>query len=484
MVLNDSQEYELRQLNQRLKKEIDTRKLLEQKLRTSEAQMRAIFGAMSDIVLVISIDDELLRNVEIIPTNNICLEKNQTDLVSQTVEQFFQGKTAQIWLEKVLQSLQTQQIVSFDYSLSWENNEYWFAASISPISEHQVLWVARDISERQAALRERKQAEEALKKSEAQERQKARELEKTLSELKITQAQLLLSERMASLGSLVAGIAHEINNPTNFIYGNIEPAKNYAENLLELINLYRQHYPRPSQEISQKIEEIDLDFIAKDFPKLIDSMNSGAIRICRIVESLRKFSHLDEAKIQQVDIHKEIDNTLFLLQHRLEPTSCRSHIRIIKKYTQLPKIECYPSQLNQVFMNILANAIDALEEKVQKKSILKQSTSKQSISNLNKDFSVGESVKISSIPTIVIYTEIINSEQVCIRIIDNGVGITEHVKKYVFDPFFTTKSVGKGTGMGLSVSYQIIVENHHGQLQCVSILGEGTEFIIKIPVRQ
>lgn len=489
MDLNDSQEYELRQLNQRLKKEIDTRKLLEQKLRTSEAQMRAIFEAMSDIVLVISIYDELLRNVEIIPTNNICLYKNQTDLVTQTVEQFFQGETTQIWLQKVLQSLKTQQIVSFDYSLSWDNNEYWFAASISPISEHQVLWVARDISERQAALRERKQAEEALKKSEAQERKKARELEKTLSELKITQAQLLLSERMASLGSLVAGIAHEINNPTNFIYGNIEPAKDYLQNLLELINLYRQHYPQPIREISQKIEEIDLDFIAQDFPELIDSMNTGAIRIRRIVESLRKFSHLDEAKSQRVDIHKEIDNTLFLLQHRLQPTSHRSQIRIIKKYAQMPKIECYPSQLNQVFMNILANAIDALEEKVQKKSIPKQSIPKQSIpkqsiSSLHADVSVGESVEISLIPTIVIYTEIINSEQIGIRIIDNGIGMTEKVKKYIFDPFFTTKSVGKGTGMGLSVSYQIIVENHHGELQCVSRLGEGTEFIITIPIRQ
>ena len=474
MGLNDSQEDELRRLNQRLHKEIETRKLLEQKLRTSEAQMRAIFEAMSDIVLVISIDNELLRNVEIIPTNNICLYKNQTELVTPTVEQFFQGETTQIWLEKVLQSLNKQQIVSFDYSLSWDNYEYWFAASISPISEHQVLWVARDISERQAALRERKRAEEALKKSEAQERQKARELEKTLAELKITQAQLLLSEKMASLGSLVAGIAHEINNPTNFIYGNIEPAKNYVQNLLELISLFQQHYPQSTREISEKIEEIDLDFIAEDFPELLNSMSTGATRISRIVESLRKFSHLDEAKSQRVDIHKEIDNTLFLLQHRLQQTSHSFQIRTIKKYAQLPKIECYPSQLNQVFMNILANAIDALEEKIQKKSI----------PSLNTDVSVQTSVEISSIPTIVICTEIFNSEQICIRIIDNGVGMAEEVTKYIFDPFFTTKSVGKGTGMGLSVSYQIIVENHHGQLECVSALGEGTEFFITIPIRQ
>lgn len=481
MDLNDSQKDELRKLNQRLQKEIETRKLLEQKLRTSEAQMRAIFEAMSDIVLVITIDDELLRNVEIIPTSNISLYKNQTELVSQTVEQFFQGENTKIWLTHVLESLNTQQIVSFDYSLSLDNDEYWFAASISPISGHQVLWVARDISERQAALRERKRAEEALKKSEEQERQKARELEKTLAELKITQAQLLLSEKMASLGSLVAGIAHEINNPNNFIHGNIEPAKNYAQDLLELILLYRQNYPQPVREISQKIEEIDLDFMAEDFPELLNSMNTGATRISKIVESLRKFSHLDEASSQKVDIHTEIDNTLFLLQHRLQQTS-HLQIRVLKKYTQLPKIECYPSQLNQVFMNILANSIDALEEKNQKK----EKTQKKSISSLNTDdtnLSVKTSVEISSIPTIVICTEIINSQQVCIRIIDNGIGMTEEVKKYIFDPFFTTKSVGKGTGMGLSVSYQIIVENHHGQLQCVSTQGEGTEFIITIPIR-
>ncbi len=485
MNLHDSQEDELRliKLNQRLQKEIETRKLLEQKLRTSEAQMRAIFEAMSDIVLVISINNELLRNVEIIPTNNLCLHQNQTELVTQTVEQFFQGENTRIWLEKVLQSLNTQQIVNFDYSLSWDNEEYWFAASISPISNSQVLWVARDISERQAALRERKRVEEALKKSEAQERQKAQELEKTLSELKITQAQLLLSEKMASLGSLVAGIAHEINNPTNFIYGNIEPAKNYAEDLLQLISLYQQHYPQANGEISQKIEEIDLDFIAEDFFELVNSMNTGAIRIRRIVESLRKFSHLDEANSQLVDIHTEIDNTLYLLQHRLQQTSSSFQIRILKKYTELPKIECYPSQLNQVFMNILANAIDALEEKNHKKAKL----SPKLLSSLNidnTDVSVQTSVEISSIPTIVICTEIINSEKVCIRIIDNGIGMTEEVKKCIFDPFFSTKSVGKGTGMGLSVSYQIIVENHHGQLKCVSTREEGTEFLITIPIGQ
>lgn len=446
MDLNDSREDELRQLNQRLQKEIETRKLLEQKLRTSEAQMRAIFEAMSDIVLVISIHDELLRNVEIIPTNNLCLYKNQTELVAQTVEQFFQGENTIIWLEKVLQSLNTQQIVSFDYSLSWENDEYWFAASISPISDSQVLWVARDISERQAALRERKRVEEALKKSEAQERQKARELEKTLSELKITQAQLLLSEKMASLGSLVAGIAHEINNPTNFIYGNIQPAINYAEDLLQLISLYQQHYSRSTKEISeisQKTEEIDLDFIAKDFPQLLNSMNTGAIRISRIVESLRKFSHLDEANSQQVNIHAEIDNTLFLLQHRLQQTSHRSQIRVLKKYTQLPKIECNPSQLNQVFMNILGNAIDALEEKTHQK----EKIPKESVPNFNTDdtdVSVRTTVEISSIPTIVICTEILNPEEICIHIIDNGIGMTEEVKKYIFDPFFTTKSVCAG----------------------------------------
>ena len=332
--------------------------------------------------------------------------------------------------------------------MSIENNKYWFSASISPISESQVVWVSRDISER-------KRTEIALQESEVRERKKAQELEKTLEELKVTQARLLLSEKIASLGSLVAGVAHEINNPTSFIYGNIDIATNYVEDLLLLISLYQKHYPEPTTEISQQINDIDLDFIYDDFPKLLDSMKEGAYRISQIVQSLRDFSHLDEAGCKRVDIHAGIDNTILLLQHRINQASQSKKIQVIKEYTQLPKVECYPKKLNQVFMNILSNAIDALEEGMAKNNIHN--------------------------PQISIVTELLD-DKVVIRIADNGIGITKEVSKRLFDPFFTTKTVAKKTGMGLALSYQIIVDNHRGELQCISDFGKGAEFIISIPL--
>ena len=445
----DEQLSRLKKINQKLQKDMYERDLLEEKLRSSEAKTRAIFEAMTDIVLVICVDNNVLNNVEIVPTNSRVLDSNNIDLIDETVEQFFEETTRLTCLEKVNQALKIGQTLNYDYYLHIENTKYWFSASISAISPTQVIWVARDISER-------KRAEEALQQSELRERNKAQELEKTLSELKVTEARLLLSEKMASLGSLVAGVAHEINNPIGFIYGNIDAATNYARNLLNLITLYQKYYPEPVTEVSQQINEIDLDFIAEDFPKLLNSMNQGANRISKIVQSLRDFSHLDEASYKRVDIHAGIDNTILLLQHRINQVSHRKKVKITKKYAHLPKVECYPKKLNQVFMNIISNAIDALEEGIEKINIPN--------------------------PEVSIFTELVD-DKVVIRIADNGIGITTHVKKRLFDPFFTTKTVGKGTGMGLAVSYQIIVDNHKGELQCVSDSGKGAEFIISIPLR-
>ncbi len=328
----------------------------------------------------------------------------------------------------------------------------------------------------------RKQAELALQASEAQLRQQTHNLEQTLRELQRTQSQLIQSEKMSSLGQLVAGVAHEINNPVSFIYGNLIHAHEYTQNILQIIHLYQKHYPQPVAEIQTEAEEMELDFLLEDLPKLLTSMQVGAERIQQIVLSLRTFSRMDEAQIKQVNIHDGIDSTLTILQNRLKAKPDRREIKVIKDYGNLPKVECYAGQLNQVFMNILCNAIDALEEN-HKSPPSVPPTSRED--KEKSSFVMGHGKEDQSpIPTIRITTQLIETNQVIIRIADNGQGMTETVRKRLFDPFFTTKPVGKGTGMGLSISYQIITERHGGSLQCISSPGQGAEFAIQIPLKQ
>ncbi|MEO1431313.1 MAG: ATP-binding protein [Cyanobacteria bacterium J06633_8] len=284
------------------------------------------------------------------------------------------------------------------------------------------------------------------------------ELQETLDELKSTQAQLIQTEKMSSLGQMVAGVAHEINNPVSFVYGNINHVNQYVEDILEVIEVYQQEFPHPGDEIEEKLEDMDLDFVKEDLPKILDSMKMGATRIREIVLSLRNFSRLDEADMKEVDIHEGIESTLLILQNRLKSKPNRIGIEVIKEYNKLPSVECYPGQLNQTFMNIINNAIDVLEE----------GRDKNEIKN----------------PQICIHTESIDNQTIIVRIADNGMGMSEEVKNKLFDPFFTTKPVGKGTGLGLSITYQIIVEKHQGKLHCISELGKGTEFIIEIPLHQ
>jgi PAS domain S-box-containing protein len=298
--------------------------------------------------------------------------------------------------------------------------------------------------------------------------EKAQQLEKTLNELQQTQSQLIQAEKMSSLGQLVAGIAHEINNPVNFIHGNVNHANNYANDILGIVELYQKHYPEPVEEIQEEIEAVDFEFLKIDLLKLLASMKMGTERIRGIVLSLRNFSRLDEAEMKKVDIHEGIDSTLLLLQSRLKFKTGYPQIEVVKEYGNIPLIECYPGQLNQVFMNLLANAIDALEESFENNSI---PTEEQ----------INSSPQIN--PQIIISTQT-EDEQVIIRIADNGPGMTEEVSKRLFDPFFTTKPVGKGTGMGLSISYQIIVEKHYGKLECISAPGQGAEFLLSIPLHQ
>ncbi|MBD1939427.1 CBS domain-containing protein [Microcoleus sp. FACHB-68] len=317
---------------------------------------------------------------------------------------------------------------------------------------------------------ERQRVENALRQSETQLRQKADQLTTALQDLQQTQAQLIQAEKMSGLGQLVAGIAHEINNPVNFIYGNLSYAGQYIKDLLHLLKLYRQSYPNLTPEISDQSEKIDLDFLIIDLPKLLDSMKLGAERIRKIVLSLRNFSRLDEAEKKRVDIHEGIDSTLLILHHRLKPKSKIQPVEIIKEYGVLPAVECYAGTLNQVFMNIINNAIDALEE-VQ--SFVPSVGSNERVA-LNKE----------QPPTIRIRTGVLDSNWIFIRIADNGIGMPASVRQHLFEPFFTTKPVGKGTGLGLSISYQIVVEKHKGRLECISEVGEGTEFIIEIPILQ
>ena len=292
--------------------------------------------------------------------------------------------------------------------------------------------------------------------------QRTETLNQALQDLQQAQIQILKSEKMAVLGQLTSGITHEINNPVNFITGNLKHAQAYIQDLMNLLDLYQETFPDPGEEIESEIENIDLNFLKDDLPKTIISMQEGSKRLRQISTSVKIFSYADTGKKVAFNIHDGIDSTVVILKHRLKSNDNRPEIKILKNYGDLPEIKCFPGQLNQVFMNLLANAIDALEE-------ANQGISYEEIAaNPNK---------------ITIQTEILpDGKSIAIRITDNGLGMTQEVQEKIFDHLFTTKEVGKGTGLGLSISHQIVEDKHQGKLSCCSQLGRGTEFLIVLPI--
>lgn len=330
----------------------------------------------------------------------------------------------------------------------------WLETNKMPLHNAQggvigILGTFQDITERKQAELKLQQLNAEL---ECRVAERTTKLQAALTQLQQTHIQMVQSEKMATLGQTVAGVAHEINNPVNFIHANIKHLECYTQDLLNLIQAYQQHFPNPPKTLQKLISELDLDFLTQDISNLLRSIQNGSERIQNIVLSLRNFSRLDESDYKQVDIHEGIKSTLSILQHRLKQTHDHQRISILYHYEEIPLVDCYPRQLNQVFMNILNNAIDALE-----------------------DCQVAQKV-------IQIRTKQISEKWVSIYIADNGSGISEENRAQLFDPFFTTKPVGKGTGLGLSISYQIITNQHHGKLYCHSHADQGTEFEIQLPI--
>lgn len=305
--------------------------------------------------------------------------------------------------------------------------------------------------------------------SPAQLEQANQELQQTLARLQQTQVQLVQTEKLSSLGQLVAGVAHEINNPVNFIHGNLHHVSEYAKDLLKLVALYQTTYPQPTPTLQQELEAYDLEFIATDFPKVLTSMEIGVDRICQIVLSLRNFSRTDEATLKSVNIHEGLDSTLLILQHKLKPSHGRAAVTVYKDYGNLPPVECFAGQLNQVFMNLLSNAIDAVEVR------------RQSSGSLTAPQDADSRVEPAWIR---IKTELIDPNQIAVKISDNGSGMSESVQQQLFKPFFTTKPIDQGTGLGLSISQQIVIEKHGGRLECSSQPEQGTTFVMTLPVKQ
>jgi PAS domain S-box-containing protein len=344
--------------------------------------------------------------------------------------------------------------------LNSEGKQTWLETNKAPL--HDVNGHVIGILGTYQDITKRKEAEIGLQELNQRLEFQAVKLRATLEQLQQSQIQLIQREKMSALGNMVAGIAHEINNPLGFLSGNLQPAQDYVKDLFELLDLYEKKLPQPDSDIIEKIEDIDLAYLREDLPKLLHSMHEGIKRIRSISTSLRTFSRADTEHRVPYHLHEGLDSTLLILKHRLKANEHRPGIEVVENYSKMPAIRCFPGQLNQVFMNLLANAIDALDE-----------------SNQGKSFA-----EIQVKPTCITVTTELSADQkwAVIKIKDNGIGMTEATQNKMFENLFTTKEVGKGTGLGLAIARQIIVEKHHGMIEVHSVCGQGTEFSIKIPV--
>jgi len=422
--------------------------IINEKMQQQLQQLFELNSALDQSAIVVMTDEKgIIRYVN----DKFCQisQYSREELIGKTHQIINSGYHPPEFFQEFWETIQSGKVWKGELkNRAKDGTYYWVDTTIVPFLDeerkpYQYLAIRYEITTCKAA-QEKLQQQKKL-------------LETALKELQKTQTQLIHTEKLSSLGQLVAGVAHEINNPVNFIYGNLIHVNENVETLINLLNLYQGVYPDPPQQIQDAIEESDLDFLMADLPKMLESMKIGANRIRDIVLSLRNFSRLDEAEMKPVDIHDGIDSTLLILQHRLKGKGDRAEITVIKEYGKLPKVECYASQLNQVFMNIFSNAIDALNAR------RNQSHQSQLIINIK--------------------TNLISANQVIISITDNGIGMKKEVNKHIFEPFYTTKETGKGTGLGLSISHQII-EKHQGKIECFSRWGEGTTFVITIPISQ
>jgi hypothetical protein len=441
--------------------DLANRKQAEAQLREQEQFFRTVYEGVEHIIAIIDVlEANEFRYVAWNPTAEKLAGIPSAAIAGKTPEELFGETYGSTVRQNYQHCVSNGTSVRYEEHLPFQEQDIWWLTTVNPIKDERGS--VKRLVLTATIITERKQAEEALQ-------QKAQQLAQAFQALQHTQAKLVQTEKMSSLGQLVAGVAHEINNPVNFISGNLNHASEYTYDLLNLLQLYQQHYPQPVAAIQAEAAAIDLDFLQADLPKLLTSMKVGAGRIQTIVLALRNFSRMDEAEIKAVNIHDGIDSTLMILQSRLKATAGHPEIQVLKDYGDLPLVECYAGQLNQVFMNILSNAIDALDEYNRQRSPEEQQ--KPTTITIQTTLVVEHAKTAPSSP-----------HGLHIRITDNGPGMPESVRQRLFEPFFTTKPIGKGTGLGLSISYQVVVEKHGGSLSCLSAPGEGAEFLIALPL--